>query len=101
MQLAYQRHSGAKGFALDQFYQAMSDTAGKNLRKFFAAAVETTDELSYEEALDWLGLRFRAVDTRNPRAWIGAGTRNDGGRLVVTSVRRETPAHRRRPQRGR
>jgi predicted metalloprotease with PDZ domain len=93
MQLAYQRHSGAKGFALDQFYQAMSDTAGKNLRKFFAAAVETTDELSYEEALDWFGLRFRAVDTRNPRAWIGAGTRSDGGRLVVTSVRRETPAH--------
>ena len=33
MQLAYQRHSGAKGFALDQFYQAMSDTAGKNLRE--------------------------------------------------------------------
>ena len=93
MQLAYQRHSGAKGFSLGEFYQVMSDTAGKSLRKFFATAVETTDELSYEEALDWFGLRFRAVDTRNPRAWIGAGTRSDGGRLVVASVRRETPAH--------
>ena len=25
-------------------------------------------------------------------AWLGAGTRNDDGRLIVTSVRRETPA---------
>ena len=92
MQLAYQRHSGAKGYTLEQFYQAMSDTAGKSLRPFFTSAVETTDELSYKESLDWYGLRFRAVDTRNPRAWLGAETRNDSGRLLVSSVRRETPA---------
>lgn len=92
MQLAYHRHSGAKGYMLEQFYQAMSDTAGKSLRPFFTSAVETTDELSYKESLDWYGLRFRAVDTRNPRAWLGAETRNDSGRLLVSSVRRETPA---------
>ena len=33
-----------------------------------------------------------AVDARNPRAWLGAETRNDSGRLLVSSVRRETPA---------
>ena len=92
MQLAYQRHAGPKGFTLDQFYQAMSDTAGTSLRPFFTTAVETTDELNYKAALDWFGLRFRAVDVRNHRAWLGAGTRTDGGRLVVSAVRRETPA---------
>ena len=28
---------------------------------------------------------------RNARAYIGGGTRNDAGRLVITSVRRGTP----------
>ena len=29
---------------------------------------------------------------RPGRAWLGIGTRNDAGRLVVTQVRRDTPA---------
>jgi predicted metalloprotease with PDZ domain len=93
MRLAYGRHSGAKGYTMEQFYQAMSDVATTNLRPFFAAAVESTEELNYKDALDWFGLRFRAVDPRAARAWLGANTRIDAGRLVVSSVRRETPAH--------
>lgn len=93
MQLAYQRHSGPKGYTLEQFYQAMSDAAATNLRTFFSVAVESTEELNYKEALDWFGLRFRSVDTRTRRAWLGATTRNDAGRLVVSGVRRDTPAH--------
>ena len=92
MRLAYGRYSGAKGYTMEQFYQVMSDVAGTNLRPFFASAVESTEELNYKEALDWYGLRFRAVDSRAARAWLGANTRNDAGRLVVTSVRRDTPA---------
>lgn len=93
MRLAYERHSGAKGYTIDQFYQAMSDTADVNLRDLLAKTAESTEELDYDEALDWFGLRFRPVDTRNQRAWLGATTRNDAGRLVVSQVRRETPVH--------
>ena len=53
-----------------------------------------TGELDYTEALHTLGLRFRPV-TPPPgggKAWLGASTRNDGGRLVVSQVRRDTPA---------
>ena len=82
----------SKGYTPEQFYQVMSETAGTDLRPWFAKVAESTDELDYTEALDYFGLRFRPVDTRNARAFIGAGTRNDGGRLVVTSVRRGTPA---------
>jgi predicted metalloprotease with PDZ domain len=92
MRLALQRYSGDKGYTPEQFYQVMSETAGADLRPWFAKVAESADELDYTEALEYFGLRFRPVDTRNARAYIGAGTRNDGGRLVVTSVRRGTPA---------
>jgi predicted metalloprotease with PDZ domain len=78
---------------MEQFYQTMSEVAGTDLRPWFAKTAESTDELDYSEALDWFGLRFRPVDPNNQRAWVGATTRNDGGRLVVSQVRRETPAH--------
>ncbi|MDP2055705.1 MAG: PDZ domain-containing protein [Acidobacteriota bacterium] len=92
MQWAMQRYSGDKGFTPGQFYQVMSEAAGTDLKSWFASAAESTDELDYREALDYFGLRFRPVDTRSARAFIGGGTRNDAGRLVVTSVRRGTPA---------
>jgi predicted metalloprotease with PDZ domain len=93
MRLAYERYSGVTGYTMEQFYQTMSDAAGAELRPWFAKTAESTDELDYSEALDWFGLRFRPADTRNQRAWLGATTRNDAGRLVVSQVRRDTPAH--------
>ena len=91
MQWAMQRYSGAKGYTPEQFYAVMSEVAGSDLKGWFAKAAESTDELDYTEALDYYGLRFRPVDVRNARAYIGGGTRNDAGRLVITSVRRGTP----------
>jgi len=91
MQWAMQRYSGEKGYTPDQFYAVMSEAAGADLKGWFAKTAESTDELDYTEALEYYGLRFRPVDTRNARAYIGGGTRNDGGRLVITSVRRGTP----------
>jgi predicted metalloprotease with PDZ domain len=92
MRLAMQRYSGDKGYTPEQFYAVMSEVAGVDLRSWFARAAESTEELDYAEALDYFGLRFRPVDSRNARAFIGASTRNDTGRLVVTQVRRGTPA---------
>ena len=91
MQWAMQRYSGEKGYTPDQFYAVMSEAAGTDLKGWFAKAAESTDELDYTEALEYYGLRFRPVDMRNARAYIGGGTRNDAGRLVITSVRRGTP----------
>lgn len=93
MQVALQRHGGAKGYTPQQFYQVMAEVAGVDLKGFFAKAVESTDELDYSEALDYYGLRFRPVDPRSARAFLGATTRVDNGRLIVTGVRRDTPAY--------
>jgi predicted metalloprotease with PDZ domain len=92
MRLAYERYAGAKGFTMEQFYQTMSEVAGTDLRSWFTRVAETAEELDYTEALDWFGLRFRPVDPRGQRAFLGATTRNDGGRLVISQVRRDTPA---------
>ncbi len=92
MQWAMQRYSGAKGYTPAQFYEVMSEAAGTDLKGWFAQTAESTDELDYTEALDYFGLRFRPTDPRSARAFLGGGTRNDNGRLVITSVRRGTPA---------
>ena len=92
MQIAMQRYGGAKGYTPEQFYTLMSEVAGVNLKPFFAVAAESTDELDYTEALDYFGLRFRPVDTANARPFLGAITRNDSGRLMVTGLRRGTAA---------
>ncbi len=95
MRLAYSRYSGERGFTPEEFRRTASEVAGVDLGPWFRTVLETTDELDYQEALDWFGLRFRpAPSGEGPgRAWLGLSTRADGGRLLVTQVRRETPAY--------
>jgi predicted metalloprotease with PDZ domain len=71
----------------------MAEAAGVDLTAWFADAVSSTKELDFTEALGYYGLRFTPVDLANARPTMGASTRNDNGRLVVSVVRRGTPAH--------
>ncbi len=91
MQWAMQRYSGDKGYTPAQFYAVMSEAAGVDLKDWFAKTAESTEELDYTEALDYYGLRFQPVDPNTARAYIGGGTRVEGGRLIISSVRRGTP----------
>ncbi|HVS03844.1 MAG TPA: PDZ domain-containing protein [Thermoanaerobaculia bacterium] len=101
MRLAYRRHSGERGFLGAEIEAAAAEVAGEDLARFFDRALRTTEELSYAEALQTLGLRFRhAAQKRDgddqpeePAGWLGADTRVADGRLVVREVRRATPAH--------
>jgi predicted metalloprotease with PDZ domain len=58
MRLAYMRHSGARGFTPRQFRRTVSDASGLDLGEWLDRAVISTEELSYEEALEVFGLRF-------------------------------------------
>lgn len=64
MRLAYARYGGARGYTPDEFVAVASEVAGRNLRPFFHRMVETTEELEYDDALQWYGLRF--APARNP-----------------------------------
>lgn len=93
MRTAFTRFSGDRGFTSEQFKALASETAGAPLDEFFHRTVESTEELNYEPALDWFGLRFKQPDaSKQPAAVIGCATRIDQGRLVVTKVPRYTPA---------
>jgi predicted metalloprotease with PDZ domain len=68
MRLAYERYGGAHGYTPEQFVDVASEVAGRNLRAYFRRMVETTEELEYDDALQWYGLRF--TPARNPaKAW--------------------------------
>jgi len=95
MRLAYARYAGPRGYEEGQFRAVVSEVAGTDLSAWLTRAIDTTEELDYGPALDWLGLRFCAEappPDRPPRAFLGITTKNDGGRLVVSSVRAGSPA---------
>lgn len=111
LRLAYQRFSGDRGFRPDELRHTFEEVAGVGLGDWLARAVDTTAELDYGEALDWYGLRFAESDPDKgekadkadkkadpeaaelPAGWLGAETEVQSGRLVVTVVKRETPAY--------
>ena len=90
MRLAYRRYSGERGFTPDQFRAAAEEVAGADLKEWFRKAIASTEELDYQEALDWFGLRFAPSDDpakgwklevreeateaqkAHLRAWVGA-----------------------------
>jgi predicted metalloprotease with PDZ domain len=97
MRLAYQRYSGARGFTTREFRETMQEVAGVDLSAWFAAAVDSTNELDYREAFDWFGFRFKEEKPPkiegHERAFIGIGTRIEDGRIIVSQVVGGTPAH--------
>jgi predicted metalloprotease with PDZ domain len=95
MKAAYDKYSGTRGYTADEFRAVAEQVAGTSLKAFWDNAVSGTGELDYKEALETLGLRFRSVSLpaeRPGRPYLGITTRNDAGRLLVSQVRRETPA---------
>ncbi|HLY17982.1 MAG TPA: PDZ domain-containing protein [Bryobacteraceae bacterium] len=91
MRLALARNPVARGYTPAAFRAAASEVAGTDLGAWFTKVFDSTAEIDYREALEWFGLRF-AAETSGRRAWLGAVTREQDGRLVVSSIPRGTPA---------
>lgn len=91
------RYSGARGFTPAEFRQLASEIAGADLSSFFEKALERTEELDYSEMLDYFGLRWKEPQKKpeDPTPIeTGLTTRNDSGRLIVATVRRDSAAWR-------
>ena len=93
MRVAFQKFSGERGYTPDAFKAVAEQVSGLDLSSFWATGVQGTGDLDYTEALDTLGLRFPSTSAGSGRAWLGLTTRNDAGRLLITQVRRDAPAH--------
>jgi predicted metalloprotease with PDZ domain len=89
---AYGKYSGERGYTPAEFRAIAEQVAGGSLAAFWESAIQSTAELDYAEAVETLGLRFRPAGN-SQRPVLGVTTRNDAGRLVVSGIRRGTPAH--------
>ena len=99
MRTAYQRYSGLRGFTTEQFVDVVREIGGAEVAAWLNRTISTTDELDYGDALSWFGLEFRKeakksddADDKPLRAYLGLTTKADSGRLLVTQVKRGTPA---------
>ena len=61
------------------------------IRAWLERALATTAELDYVEAVEWFGLRI-TPPSQAPRAWLGLAVRTDNQRVMVSEVRRGSPA---------
>jgi len=93
LRTAYQEFSGDRGFTPTEFRATASRVTGVDLTTWFAHALDTTAELDYTEALDWLGFEFAKTLDEDEPGWIGLDTRVVRGRLTVSEVPRDTPGY--------
>ena len=96
MRLAYQRHSGERGYTSAEFRAIASEVAAVDLDPWFAEAVDGTGELDYSHALEFFGLALddgrpegdSAADDGDGAAWSGVELSGNSVRRVL----RDTPA---------
>jgi len=96
---AYARFSGPRGFRSEDFRAVAEEVAGTDLDPWFHRVLETTEELDYREALDWYGLHLveskkkKDDDDEDRAGWLGCEVETQSAKLVVTQVKRDTPAY--------
>lgn len=92
MQEAARRYSGERGYTGQDLRALANELTGADHSDFFTRALDSTEELDLDGALAWMGL-LRGPETPGaPEAWLGGTFESRGGRLVLTEVRRGTPA---------
>ncbi|MDE3152956.1 MAG: M61 family metallopeptidase [Gemmatimonadota bacterium] len=67
MRAAYAKYAGATGYTAAQFQQVADSVAHTDLTDWFHRALDTTQELDYQEMLDWFGLKFQGWGNKTER----------------------------------
>lgn len=74
-----------RGFSEAEFKAELSKFVGKNMDDFFAKYVDGTEIIPYKDFYGPVGLNVQDVTTSNPS--FGASVREEGGKVIVKSVR--------------
>lgn len=75
-------------------YQRISEMmAGRSLDDFFSKYVRSESDIDYAGILAGIGLKVETKQPNRDRAYIGADTAEDGGRLTIRTVPAGTPAY--------
>lgn len=81
-----------RGFSEAEFENVCSQVAATNLTEFFNTCIRSTAKLPNDEILASVGFEVQDRSPKTKAAWLGAGLANQGGRWVITSVTRDSPA---------
>jgi predicted metalloprotease with PDZ domain len=117
LRAAYERYSGQRGYAEGEIRALLLELAGPSapaVAAIYDTGVSTTGELDFEPALAWFGLRFKPASDKGEGkegdgergdgakgdgakgeeepGWLGLVAKISEGRLLVSEVRRDTPA---------
>jgi predicted metalloprotease with PDZ domain len=100
MRTAYQRFSGPRGFTTEDFVGVVREIGGAGVASWLATVIYSTEDLDYTDALSWFGLEFKKQkkttdddgEPKPEKAYLGLTAKADAGRLLVTQVKRGTPA---------
>jgi len=106
MRYLYNEHAKKnRNYTPEDFQRASEQMAGASLDDFFRRFVRGREELDYNTAFNAVGLQLLTTGATTtdaskpappaapPKAYFGANLRQDGDRLVVSSVPAGTPAY--------
>jgi len=82
-----------RNFTPEDYQKASEMMAGKSLDDFFAKYVRGRDDIDYDSIVNPFGLQLKATTPNANRAYIGADTVEENGRLNIRSVPANTPAY--------
>lgn len=100
MRVLYER-CVEQGYTPEDFRSIAEEVSGIDLSEFFRTNVDAASRPDYTEALDWFGLEFEPADKKQEDSsddgkeqpvWLGVTTKVVSGRLIISTVVRESPA---------
>jgi predicted metalloprotease with PDZ domain len=82
-----------RNYSPEDFQKASEMMAGRSLDDFFAKYVRGEGEIDYAGIMSGIGLKVEVTQPGKNRAYIGADTADENGRLTIRSVTAGTPAY--------
>ncbi|MEO7659940.1 MAG: PDZ domain-containing protein [Pyrinomonadaceae bacterium] len=82
-----------KNFSPADFQKATELMAGKSLDDFYSKYVRGRAEIDYSTIVNGIGLQFKEKETGKGKAYLGADTVEDNGRVNIRTIARGTPAY--------
>lgn len=85
---------GDAGYPEGSYEQIVREVTGADVADFFDAYIRGTDDFDWNELLAPVGLELNRESTTTQKAWFGASTDTSDGRVQVSFVPSDSPAHR-------
>lgn len=99
MRALYESFSeGDEGYTNADVLRITEEITGEQFDAWFESAIDSTDELDYQPALEWFGLQFKRPKTKagaepeEPKIWLGASTSSGDGQLTISRIADHSPA---------